>query len=85
MKTGSAEQGFGPFGEKITMPAATPRQTIEPHDEVRITPERGSKDPDRIAGWRVDPAGTYPFRFHNGRRWTEVVLTWEGRIQRGTA
>jgi hypothetical protein len=67
------------------MPAATPQPIVEPHDETRITPARGSKDPDRIAGWRVDPSGAYPFRFHNGRRWTEVVLTWEGRIQRGTA
>ncbi len=63
------------------MPAGTPRQTVEPPDERRCRPM--PKDPDRIAGWRVDPSGTYPFRFHNGRRWTEVVLTWEGRIRRG--
>jgi len=63
------------------MPAATPRQTVEPPDEMRARWTR--KDPDRIAGWRVDPSGAYPFRFHNGRRWTEVVLTWEGRIRRG--
>jgi hypothetical protein len=49
-------------------------------DEPR--PSTPAKDPDRIAGWRVDPSGNYPFRFHNGARWTEVVLTWEGRIRR---
>jgi len=36
--------------------------------EIEARPVR--KDPDRIAGWRVDPSGRYPFRFHNGRRWT---------------
>jgi hypothetical protein len=51
--------------------------------EVDARGAPAAKDPDRIAGWRVDPSGNYPFRFHNGRRWTEVVLTWEGRIRRG--
>jgi hypothetical protein len=61
-------------------PPASDRR--EPPDQRR-GPPRARKDPDRIAAWRVDPSGVYPFRFHNGRRWTEVVLTWEGRIRRG--
>ena len=48
-------------------------------------PGRRRQDPDRLAGWRVDPSGVYPFRFHNGTRWTEVVLTRDGRIRHGGA
>jgi hypothetical protein len=39
-------------------------------------------DPQLLAGWRVDPAGVYPFRYHNGTCWTDVVLLFDGRIRR---
>ena len=55
---------------------------IPPGDCEPLPPPAAVKEPARIAGWRVDPSGDHPFRFHNGRRWTEVVLTWDGRIRR---
>ena len=51
-------------------------------DREPLPPPARVEEPARIAGWRVDPFGDHPFRFHNGTRWTAVVLTWEGRILR---